>query len=358
MSRPTAIDLFCGAGGMSLGLEQAGFDVVAAVDVDRINCQTHKLNFPHSPVVCTDITDLTAVELRSSSGIGERKINLVAGSRPCQGFSLIGRRRQEDDRNKLVFHFVRLVAELGADYFIMENVPGLMMGSHRQYLDGVIDQLWNSNYVVLTPVILNAAHYGVPQNRKRLFLIGAKRGCDLPIYPQPIQKMPPTVWDAIDDLPEISNYPELLHSDSIELNWHTDNPYAVFLRWDNARIFNPNLLTNSKRSSHNPESIARFAKTPPGRIEPISHFHKLNPFGLAPTLRAGSGSDRGNHTAPRPIHPHQPRCITVREGARLHSFPDWFRFHPTILCGFRQVGNSVPPLWLSRIYGDNKILFN
>lgn len=362
MSRPTAIDLFCGAGGLSLGLEQAGFDVVAAVDCDRINCQTHKLNFPNCPAICKDIAELTAAELRQLAGIGEGTIDLVAGSPPCQGFSLIGKRKLNDNRNNLVFHFVRLIAELRPNYFLMENVPGLIMRSrsvsagesHRKYLDSAIDYLWAAGYVVRSPVVLNAADYGVPQNRRRLILIGAKRGCDLSTYPQPIQKMPPSVWDAIADLPEVSNYPELLDRDWLETlsrQWITPpGTYAAALRWDtdkhfgHVRQFNSNLLTNSQRSRHSLESIARFAKTPPGQLDPISRFHKLNPFGLAPTLRAGTGSDRGNHTAPRPIHPHQPRCITVREGARLHSFPDWFRFHPTILHGFRQVGNSVPPL--------------
>jgi DNA (cytosine-5)-methyltransferase 1 len=354
MSRPTAIDLFCGAGGFSLGLEQAGFDIVAAVDNDRINCQTHKLNFPHCPTVCKDIAHLTAAQLRQLAGIGERAINLVVGSPPCQGFSLIGKRRLEDDRNSLVFHFVRLVVELRADYFVMENVPGLMMRNHRQYLDAAIDRFRAAGYVVRSPVVLNAADYGVPQSRRRLILLGARRGCDLPTYPQSIQKMPPTVWDAIGDLPEVATYPDLFNRDWVETQsgqWITPlGTYAAAQRWDTdkhfgyIRQFNSNLLTNSQRTNHSPESLARFAKTPPGRLEAVSHFHKLNPYGIAPTLRAGSGSDRGNHTAPRPIHPHQPRCITVREGARLQSFPDWFRFHPTILNGFRQVGNSVPPM--------------
>lgn len=354
MNRPTAIDLFCGAGGLSLGLEQAGFDIVAAVDNDRINCQTHRLNFPRCPTVCKDIEQLTATELRQLAGIGDRTINLVAGSPPCQGFSLIGKRRLEDDRNNLVSHFARLVAELRADYFIMENVPGLMMRSHRKYLDSAIEQLRNADYVVRSPVVLNAADYGVPQRRRRLIWIGSKRGCDLPTYPQPIRKMPPSVWEAIGDLPEVTDYPELLERDWLEApsgQWITvPRTYAAALRWDTEnhfgqiRQFDPDLLTNSQRSNHTLESIARFAATPPGRLEPISHFHKLNPFGLAPTLRAGSVAGRGNHTAPRPIHPHLPRCITVREGARLQSFPDWFRFHPTILNGFRQVGNSVPPM--------------
>lgn len=103
-----------------------------------------------------------------------------------------------------------------------------------------------------------------------------------------------------------------------------------------------NVLT--KLTRHSEETIARFAATTRGEREPISRFHKLDPHGLCPTLRAGTGSDKGNHTAPRPIHPFVPRVITVREAARLHSFPDWFQFHLSCMWGMRQVGNSVPPL--------------
>jgi DNA (cytosine-5)-methyltransferase 1 len=98
------------------------------------------------------------------------------------------------------------------------------------------------------------------------------------------------------------------------------------------------------RTKHSPESIERFASTPHGKNEPISRFYKLDPDGLCNTLRAGTASNKGAFTSPRPIHPFVPRCITVREAARLHSFPDWFRFHPTKWHGFRQIGNSVPPL--------------
>ncbi|MFM6055520.1 MAG: DNA cytosine methyltransferase, partial [Sphaerospermopsis kisseleviana] len=104
------------------------------------------------------------------------------------------------------------------------------------------------------------------------------------------------------------------------------------------------ILTSSLRTKHSPASEERFASTPHGKNEPISRFYKLDPDGLCNTLRAGTASNKGAFTSPRPIHPFTPRCITVREAARLHSFPDWFRFHPTKWHGFRQIGNSVPPL--------------
>jgi DNA (cytosine-5)-methyltransferase 1 len=102
-------------------------------------------------------------------------------------------------------------------------------------------------------------------------------------------------------------------------------------------------LTGCLRTRHTERSIARFINTPPGKSEPVSRFHRLTYESLAPTIRAGTGTDRGSHTAPRPIHPRYPRCITVREAARLHSYPDWFKFDSTRWHAFRQIGNSVPP---------------
>jgi DNA (cytosine-5)-methyltransferase 1 len=110
------------------------------------------------------------------------------------------------------------------------------------------------------------------------------------------------------------------------------------------RKYDRRILTSSLRTDHSSLSRERFAETEHGKTEPISRFHKLDPNGVCNTIRAGTGSDRGAFTSPRPIHPFKPRCITVREAARLHSYPDWFRFHATKWHGFRQLGNSVPPL--------------
>jgi DNA (cytosine-5)-methyltransferase 1 len=114
--------------------------------------------------------------------------------------------------------------------------------------------------------------------------------------------------------------------------------YAYPRKWDK------NILTGNHRTQHTQPAIKRFKDALPGKSEPVSRFHKLNPQGLCNTLRAGTPSNRGAYTSPRPIHPVEPRCITVREAARLHSYPDWFRFHVTKWHGFRQIGNSVPPL--------------
>jgi DNA (cytosine-5)-methyltransferase 1 len=352
MNRPIGIDLFAGAGGMSLGFEQAGFDIAAAVEIDPIHCATHEYNFPHTTTICASVLDLTGDEIRLRSQLGSREIDVVFGGAPCQGFSLMGKRVFDDPRNQLVFHYVRLVKELNPKYCVFENVRGLTLGKHAQFLDELIESLGNAGYDVLTPYqVLNAADYGVPQDRRRLFLIGTRKGLTVPQYPQPHQTKT-TVWEAIGDLPNADNFHVLNNVDRVSVQWETHSQYARKLRcldldpddYSYQRKFDPNLLTSSLRTEHTNASRARFEATLPGKTESISRFRKLHPDGLCNTLRAGTDSARGAHTSPRPIHPYLPRVITVREAARLHSYPDWFRFHATKWHGCRQIGNSVPPL--------------
>lgn len=349
--RPLAIDLFAGAGGLSLGFEQAGFDIAAAVEIDPIHCAVHKFNFPHTETICRSVIGIDGAEIRRRAGIGKKEIDVVFGGAPCQGFSMIGKRALDDSRNALVQHFLRLVLELNPRYFVFENVRGLTVGQHRRFLDELIEAFDNTHYRVLKPYsVLNAAEYGVPQDRQRLFLIGARRGQTMPHYPDRRAK-PVTVADAIADLPEAEDYPELMDRDWVKASYKPPSRYARALRllgnkpphFGYRREFDRDLLTSSLRAEHTKLSQSRFAATAQGHTEPVSRFYKLDPNGVSNTLRAGTASDRGAFTSPRPIHPHTARCITVREAARLHSYPDWFRFHVTKWHGFRQIGNSVPP---------------
>lgn len=367
--RAIAVDLFAGAGGMTLGFEQAGFDVLASVEIDPIHCATHEFNFPYCSVLCKSVVDTTGEEIRSRSKIGDREIDVVICGSPCQGFSLIGKRVIDDPRNSLVFHFHRLVLELKPKFFVMENVRGITVGEHKQILQSLINEFEIYGYKVQKNYqILNAANYGVPQSRERLFLIGAREDVELPKYPQPITKqalpnnltsqkisiipLSPTVWDAIKDLPEIEKYPELITRDWVLGEYEKPSNYARVLRglkclnddYSYKREYDLQILSSSLRTKHSVETIKRFQETQQGEREKISRFYKLHPAGVCNTLRAGTDKYRGSFTSPRPIHPSTPRCITVREAARLHSYPDWFRFHVTKWHGFRQVGNSVPPL--------------
>ncbi len=353
MTRPIGIDLFAGAGGMSLGFEQAGFDVVAAVEIDPIHCATHEYNFPNCKTICASVIDLTGEEIRAAAGIEGREIDVVFGGAPCQGFSMIGKRALDDSRNQLVFHYVRLVRELKPKYCVFENVKGLTLGKHAQFLSELISALEDAGYKVSLPYkVLNAAKFGVPQSRERLFLMAARQDEKIPDYVEPEIKASVTVKDAIDDLPNADDFEELRTSDSVAVSWNTASDYALKLRglledpadFSYKRIFDHNLLTCSLITEHTEKSKNRFRDTPPGKTESVSRFLRLDPAGLCNTLRAGTDSARGAHTSPRPIHPTYPRVLTVREAARLHSYPDWFRLHATKWHGFRQIGNSVPPL--------------
>lgn len=356
--RPLGIDLFAGAGGLSLGFEQAGFDIAAAVEIDPIHCATHEFNFPHCRTLCASVVDLTGQKIRERAGLELADIDVVFGGAPCQGFSLIGKRALDDPRNHLVFHYVRLVRELQPKYCVFENVRGLTLGKHAQFLSELILELELAGYSVLKPYqVLNAADYGVPQDRKRLFLIAARTGCVLPNYPAPSATRV-TVAEAIGDLPNADDFEALMMAESVRTEWQTHSAFAKRLRgleteagnFSHRREFECNHLTASARTEHTELSKWRFAETEPGKTEPISRFRRLPANGLCNTLRAGTDSARGAFTSPRPIHPVHARVITVREAARLHSYPDWFRFHATKWHGFRQIGNSVPPL-LGRAVG-------
>ncbi len=361
--RPIGIDLFAGAGGMSLGFEQAGFDVVAAVEIDPIHAAVHKFNFPDCTVIPRSVTDLTGEQIRKMARIENRDIDVVFGGAPCQGFSMIGRRALDDPRNSLVRDFVRLVDELGAKYFVFENVKGLTVGRHRKFLTELIEAFESKGYSVNKNwQVLNASSFGVPQDRQRFILMGARSGAEMPLYPTPDthsdngskfkSMMGPSCHDALSDLPDAELFDELLESDEVRVHsWKRPSDYAKMLRcvdelgWylGYRREWEPKLLTSSMRTVHTSISRRRFAETEAGKIEPISRFFKLPPNGVSNTLRAGTDASRGAFTSPRPIHYSYPRCITVREMARLHGFPDWFRFHVTKWHGARQIGNAVPP---------------
>jgi DNA (cytosine-5)-methyltransferase 1 len=363
--------------------------VVASVEYDPVHAAVHEFNFPLTEVLCADLAQLRGEDLADAIAAGLDRhgraveqtagaVDVVFGGPPCQGFSSIGKRLIDDERNKLVFHFFRVVSQLRPRYFAMENVPGMTRGGHAGILDQLIGEFEAVGYRTVDPYrVLNAADYGVPQDRKRLFLIGAREDQPLPEYPsatvRPVPKraggivrlsddvLPdgPSVWDAIGDLPDLDRFLELAQSDAVRLKARdlrrmarNASEYAKRLRGviddphdrSYPRKWNPTMLTSSARTIHTQASIDRFIATTVGETEPISRFYRLDPQGLCNTLRAGSGSERGAFTSPRPIHPKLPRVLSVREAARLHSFPDWFRFHETKWHGFRQIGNAVAPL--------------
>jgi len=374
MTRPLAIDLFAGAGGMSLGFEQAGFDVAAAVEVDPVHCAVHEYNFPHTAVMCGSVVGLSAAEIRLKAGIGDAEIACVFGGPPCQGFSLIGHRVLDDPRNSLVLEFVRLVAELKARTFVFENVKGLTVGTQKEFLVELVNAFDHAGYRVQLPwQVLNAVNFGVPQSRERLILIGSRKGTPLPMYPRlrtnrpgarkqfPDLPLAPTCEEALGDLPDAERFADLIEHDARRVSkYGKPSTYAAELRcltndawhYGYVREWRPDLLTSSARTAHTDISKERFAATAEGEVEPISRFFRLPAKGVSNTLRAGTDGARGAFTSPRPIHYKWARCVTVREMARLHGFPDWFRLHATKWHGARQIGNAVPPPLARAIAGE------
>jgi len=270
----------------------------------------------------------------------------------------------DDPRNGLVREFVRIVTELRASYFVFENVKGLTVGEHRSVLDELIEEFASHGYRTRLPwQVLDAARFGVPQHRERLILMGARKGLSLPEYPsemvQPadakgrsLLSKGPTCQDALGDIPDAERIEALTRTDEATVSdWGRPSKFAREMRcigeaawhFGYIREWDPRLMTSSLRTDHTLISKRRFEATPPGEVEPISRFFRLPAKGLSNTLRAGTDSSRGAFTSPRPIHYDHPRCITVREMARLHGFPDWFRFHQTKWHGARQIGNAVPP---------------
>lgn len=366
-TRPIAVDLFAGAGGMTLGFEQAGYDVVAAVEYDPVHAATHAFNFPQCEMLCRDASAISAEDVLAAAERGykrfhpdktwPRRLDALIGGPPCQGFSTGGKREQDDERNELLLHFVRLVEELRPRTFCLENVAGLLEEKFSDIRERAFRRLREAGYALSgTDRPVNSLNFGVPQSRRRVIVLGAL-GKVAPSRPQQVEGSV-SVQEAFEGLPSPGGYEALLLSDEvalrsgdIELRASTKGMYARTLAGlvsspgDKARprVWDPTLLTGSRRTTHSDQTVERFASTDLGKVEPKSRLYRLPLEGPSRTLRAGTGSERGSHTSPRPIHPTEDRVITVREAARLHGYPDWFRFHTTNWHGHRQVGNSVPP---------------
>ena len=343
---PRIVDLFSGCGGFSLGAHAAGLSPVLAVDIDPILTSSFSSNFrpEKTKLKLADVASLTGADIEREAG---GKVDGIFGGPPCQAFSDIGHRRIDDPRRSMVSHFFRLVAELRPAFFVMENVKGLAYADSRPVLDDAIGLL-PSSYTILGPVILDALDYGAATRRPRLFVIGfdPQRIPALQLSDMEAERKPAaTVKGAIFDLMSAEPVGE----------------HEGFDRWKIAKLGRPSgyasslrsadgTFTGHRRTTHTSAVIERFSKVPPGEMDAIGRHPRLKWDGQCPTLRAGTGSDRGSFQSVRPIHPQEDRVITIREAGRLQGFPDHFRFHPTVWHSFRMIGNSVSPFMSRAIF--------
>jgi DNA (cytosine-5)-methyltransferase 1 len=336
------LDLFAGVGGLSWGFHDLQLDGISltvdlAVEENPIHMGTYSANYPSTKTLCADIFTVDGSWLKTKL---DRKPTIIIGGPPCQAFSVQGRRDIYDPRVQLIFEFQRIVEEMDSPYFLMENVPGITQGKMILIFDALREAFDKAGYQTRWRV-LKAADYGIPQSRQRLFLIGGKKGLPLPDFPAPLGRCP-TVTDAIADLPVVDNYECLFRQDYLPYLCMatTCSAYAAKLRSHRLKF-----ITGLRRTQHEPRIVEAYKSTACGKREPNTHCPRLHPDGISTTLLAGALKNR--QTALRPIHPYYPRVLTVREGARLQSFPDSFRFASEMLPAWVQVGNAVPPL-LSR----------
>lgn len=332
---PTLLDLFSGCGGLTLGAKNAGFTSTLAVDIDPVLSSSFGVNHPEVSFLRADVATLTKNRLEELLPDG---VDGIVGGPPCQAFSGMGRGALDDPRRSLLSEYFRVVAAVKPAFFLMENVPGLIFPKNRYVLDEAIELLGGA-WEIIGPVVLDASDYGAPTKRRRVFVFGFDSKKMLVPTVAELTRSDAgrvSVGDAIFDLSASQN---------TELSgvWRYGlepcvSPYAQRLR-SLAGVFTGHQLTE-----HRAETVQRFASVLQGGVDPIGKHKRLAWEGLSPTLRAGTGSDRGSYQALRPLHPTENRVITPREAARIQGFHDDFIFHDTIWHSFRMIGNSVSPI--------------
>lgn len=336
-----AVDLFCGAGGMSLGLEMAGYNISLGLDFVKDCEDTHNLNFPNVPFICGDITDVSGADILIKTGLKKGDLTLVSGGPPCQGFSTVNGKSRflENPKNRLFVQFVRLINELSPTWFIMENVTGLLSMNSGTVKEAIFKAFEDIGYSVEAKV-LNASDYGVPQHRKRAIFIGNNAGYKIE-FPEPShgnQTSQLGIFDAL-NLQPYATVREALEgiNNTSNLPNHVIPIHAEIVY---------------KRMSFVPEGgnqkdIPEEYKPPQKFMNTYGRLHNDKPSNTVHTRFdvASTGSL---------YHPTENRALTVREGARLQSFPDNYIFAGKKGSQYRQVGNAVPPL-LAKAIGS-KIL--
>lgn len=340
-----AIDLFCGAGGLSTGLKKSGFRLCLGVDNDDKALKTYKCNLKSTKVLNEDIKKVTGEKITELTGINRRDNFLLAGCPPCQGFSSLGKRDANDEKNELVYEYIRIINELEPSFILMENVPGMSTGVGKEIFKNVVKELEQNYHVEYAT--LNAADFGVPQIRKRLVLHGIRNdvydnlGLDKEkqkILPKPTHSKEKkkgyrkwvTVRKAIFDLPILGAGES--YDDGIIKN-------------HNARSLsetNIERLQEIRLHGGNREMISEELQLECHKKENVSYtdtYGIIDPDKPAPTITSGCTIiSKGRY-----CHPTQNRGLSIREAARLQSFDDKFEFQGNMGEMSLQIGNAVPP---------------
>ena len=360
--RPLAVDLFAGGGGLSLGLEDAGFRVAVAVDHDPWAVETHAANF-RGLSLCADLSD-PAQEADLIDLLRQADISLIGGGPPCQPFSRAGRsgirwlvrqgrRPAEDDRRELWRVWLRVVLAVRPRAVLLENVPDMALGDDLAVVRLIVDQLQHAGYETSLDLV-DAPDYGVPQHRQRLILVGVRDEVTPFRWPAPVDRV--SIWDAIGDLPPLgegTGAEVLPHRRALRTIFQgraradvcTRDRRLVFdhvaraVRDDDREAFR--LMKPDTRYSDLPDHLRRY------RADTFDDKYKRHGRNeLARSITAHIAKDGYWY-----IHPTEDRTFTVREAARLQTFPDRYRFAGNRTHAYRQIGNAVPPMLAERIGG-------
>lgn len=339
------IDLFAGAGGMSLGAIAAGVEIRGAVELDPHAARTYVANHPE--VTCF-VGDIRTFEPPTIEADGQELI--VFGGPPCQGFSTSNQRTRtrENPSNWLFREFMRVVAELEPEWVVIENVSGMLQTEQGLFVAAIQEELEQLGYTV-SHAVLSAAEFGVPQRRARLFIVGSSNGVQVEM-PAGGGGQPVSVWEAIGDLPELAN-----GAAQCRLPYRTPDcsPYAAALRGGLEECCNHLVTRNSRivieRYTHVPQG-GNWESIPAELMENYADRSGCH-TGIYHRLVAAEPSKViGNYRKNMLIHPFQNRGLSVREAARLQSFPDSFVFKGSIGFQQQQVGNAVPPLLAEAVF--------
>jgi DNA (cytosine-5)-methyltransferase 1 len=332
----TIIDLFCGCGGLSHGFIDAGYDVVLGVDNWNDAIKTFVNNHKKSNALIADLSDNTPEVVSQKTGI--TKVDLIIGGPPCQGFSIAGKRMIDDERNKLYKSFVNFVAFYLPKAFLMENVPNIVSMQNGEIRKNIIEDFETLGYKVVYKVLM-ASDFGVPQNRKRAFFVGIKSGEDF-IFPTKNIENLITAEDAISDLPECT----LPNGENYFGNPKSE--YQKLIRENSKGIFNHETTNHSEQTT---EIIS---------LVPDGGNYKNLPAEFQKTRNVNIAWTRLNSKKPsftidtghrHHFHYKFNRVPTVRESARIQSFPDEFIFLGSKTSQYKQVGNAVPPI-LAKVF--------
>lgn len=335
---PTVIDLFAGVGGLSLGFEMAGFEVVLANEFDKSIADAYIENRPGTKMIVQDITKLPIEE---TFGPYAGRTTAVIGGPPCQGFSQKGQRKSiNDPRNFLFRYYYEVVRRVKPKYFVIENVPNLLTTEGGYFKEEIIDLFSGIGYAVSCGVLC-AADFGVPQDRHRTCIIG-RRGDTLVSLPEP-NGVHTTIWDAISDLSYLES------GEGAEIQDYRFPPQSAYQRMLRA---GSDELYNHVATRHSKVTLERLRMIPPERgreMLPAEHLTKsiysgtwcrMKKDDIAKTITTRYDTPSSGEFT----HPYLNRAITTREAARIQSFPDTFHFFGTKSSQMKQVGNAVPPL--------------